>query len=423
MSSEKRVGIIATRLGGMDGVSLEVAKWSRVLRKEGNSVYWCVGEKGGKAYASYNITVIPALSVESPENKQIMKNLFRDDFDNNLFRKNIKEVAEEIEPKITGWVKKFKLKKIIVNNVNALPIHLPLAEAVDNVLGKNPDILALLHHHDFYWERPRYFTNSEKLRFYIRKYFPPHRKNVIHVVINSSAERELKRRHNLSSIVIPNIFDRFTAQKDDFNLSLKKDFGLEKDDVMFLLPCRIVPRKNMETAIELVATLKNPRIKLVISGCADSYDLMSTDYLKKIKKFGDKINRQLVFVCDLVGPRREKAGQKKIYSLADTYAYADFMIYPSSYEGWGNAFGEAMAFGVPTLVNRYKIFKQDIEPYGFRVIKINKGKLNDETIKEVNEILNNRSLRRRMIEHNQKIIKEHFGPETLLKKLKPFLDS
>src|SRR3972149_1037543 len=39
-----RIGFIATRLCGTDGVTLEVEKWARVLRQMGHEVFFCAGE-------------------------------------------------------------------------------------------------------------------------------------------------------------------------------------------------------------------------------------------------------------------------------------------------------------------------------------------------------------------------------------------
>jgi len=44
-----RIGFISTRLSGSDGVSLEVAKWMRVLRRMGHVCFFCAGELGGYA--------------------------------------------------------------------------------------------------------------------------------------------------------------------------------------------------------------------------------------------------------------------------------------------------------------------------------------------------------------------------------------
>ena len=56
---------------------------------------------------------------------------------------------------------------------------------------------------------------------------------------------------------------------------------------------------------------------------------------------------------------------KKVYTLWDLYHHADFVTYPSIYEGFGNALLEAIYFRKACLINRYSIFIRDIEPKGF----------------------------------------------------------
>lgn len=416
--TQKKIGIIATRLGGLDGVSLEVDKWVRVLKKEGFKTYLCVGEKAKESLVA---TVIPSLSVDDEENKNIINNFFEEEISSRFLKGKIDHEVEKTEEGISNWLKKYKIKKIIVENINALPIHVPAAVAIDNILRKNPDVKALFHHHDFHWERRSYFGGCKKIKPYLKKYFPPKRKNAFHITINSLAQESLLKKYDIKSIVIPNIFDRFTAAKDEYNSTFRRDMGLEKDDKLLVIPVRIVPRKNIEVAIEIVKELKNPKIKLIIAGCVDPYDFRSRVYFEKIQKLSTRMKDRIKFACGHIATRRQCVGEQKVYSLFDVYAHADFMLYPTLYEGWGNAFGEAMAFGVPTLVNRYEIFKRDIEKFGFEVVKINNGKLGKKTAKEVVEILNNKSLKSRMVKHNKEIIKKYFGPELLIKKLKPFI--
>ena len=45
------------------------------------------------------------------------------------------------------------------------------------------------------------------------------------------------------------------------------------------------------------------------------------------------------------------AAGKKVYTLFDIYPHADLVTYPSYYEGFGNAFLEAVYFRKPVVVN------------------------------------------------------------------------
>jgi mannosylglucosylglycerate synthase len=53
-----RIGFIATRLSGTDGVTLEVEKWSHCAQTMGHELYFCAGELG--SYAKDG-TLIPKL--------------------------------------------------------------------------------------------------------------------------------------------------------------------------------------------------------------------------------------------------------------------------------------------------------------------------------------------------------------------------
>jgi two-component system phosphate regulon sensor histidine kinase PhoR len=87
------------------------------------------------------------------------------------------------------------------------------------------------------------------------------------VVINSMAQKEMARRCSRSAAIIPNVFDFETPAPgiDDYNRDLRREIRLADDDWFILQPTRVVQRKGIEHAIELVRRLKDPRAKLVIS--------------------------------------------------------------------------------------------------------------------------------------------------------------
>ena len=50
-------------------------------------------------------------------------------------------------------------------------------------------------------------------------------------------------------------------------------------------------------------------------------------------------------VADRVGEVRQRDSEgRKVYTLWDLYHHADFVTYPSTYEGFGNALLEAIYF-------------------------------------------------------------------------------
>jgi len=49
----ERVGFVATRFLGNDGVSLESDKWAEILREAGHQVFWYAGKLDRKPKYSY----------------------------------------------------------------------------------------------------------------------------------------------------------------------------------------------------------------------------------------------------------------------------------------------------------------------------------------------------------------------------------
>jgi len=93
-----------------------------------------------------------------------------------------------------------------------------------------------------------------------------------------------------------------------------------------------------------------------------------------------------LFDAGIADPVNDGLKNPNQYSLWDIYPHADFITYPSLYEGFGNAFLEAIYFRKPMLVNRYATFVRDIEPKGFNLIVMD-GFLTKKTVQKARGIL------------------------------------
>ena len=78
---------------------------------------------------------------------------------------------------------------MVVENVFAIPMHIPLALALAQVIEET-GIPTIGHHHDFFWERQRFRLNCVPNLLW--QTFPPDLPSIKHVVINSLAQRDLK---------------------------------------------------------------------------------------------------------------------------------------------------------------------------------------------------------------------------------------
>jgi len=175
-----------------------------------------------------------------------------------------------------------------------------------------------------------------------------------------------------------------------------------------------VPRKGIEHAISLIAALNNPKCKLVITH--ESGD-EGEEYQSALAEMAEHQGVDLRFVADRVGDERSEVDGFKIYDLADAYAHADFITYPSIYEGFGNALIEAFYYRKPVLVNRYSIFVTDIEPKGFRVITMN-GYLTKDVVEHVRKVITDPVYRQEMVDDNYELGKMFFSYAVLRRKLR-----
>ena len=88
------IGFISTRLNGTDGVSLEVAKWSHILQKQGHEIFYCAGELGG--YAN-NGTLIPKLHFGHQSIRALSKRAFGEEAETSEnIRDEIYNTADEL---------------------------------------------------------------------------------------------------------------------------------------------------------------------------------------------------------------------------------------------------------------------------------------------------------------------------------------
>ena len=177
--------------------------------------------------------------------------------------------------------------------------------------------------------------------------FPPDLPSIEHVTINSVAQEDLSHRRGVSSTLVPNVldFEQSPPEPDDYALSLRREIGLADDDIIFLQPTRVVPRKGIEHSIALLANLKDPKCKLVISHASgDEGD----EYCEALFEMADYHNVDLRLIDERVDDKRGEDSQgRRIFTLADAYAAADFITYPSLFEGFGNALLEAFYYRKP----------------------------------------------------------------------------
>jgi glycosyltransferase involved in cell wall biosynthesis len=410
----QHVGFVSTRLSGTDGVSLESSKWAQVLWDRRHVSFWYAGKLDRDPAISMNV---PEAYFGHPEvaaiNEQAFGRLKRSA---DLTRK-IYELAEFLKRTLYDFVEQFSIDILVVQNALCIPMNIPLGVALTHFIAET-EFPTVAHHHDFYWERDRFAVNC--VGDFLEMAFPPRLPSIQHVTINSFAQQDLAHRKGCPSILIPNVldFEHPPPGADQFAADLRSEIGLEPEDIMVLQPTRVVPRKGIEHSISLMAQLKDPRFKLVVTHEAGDEGY---DYRESLVEMAENSGADLRFVDTIIGDTRfSDATGRKHYSMWDTYPHADIITYPSLYEGFGNALLEAFYFRKPVLVNRYSIFQADIEPKGFDVITMD-GFPTKSVAKKVRRVIDDERYRKKMVDRNYELATKFYSYSVLKRKLRAII--
>jgi mannosylglucosylglycerate synthase len=400
--------MVSTRFAGTDGVTLEAAKLAEVLAGAGHRVVWFAGELGpgftpGQTY--------PPAHFESAANRALEVACFGVRTRSPATTALIRECCDDLKAALRGFLGEFGVDLVVAQNVLCLPMQLPLGLALTEVLVEQ-DLPVLAHHHDFWWERDRFVPNAAA--DVLGAAFPPVLERMAHLVINTAAARELARRRAVTATVLPNVmdFERGPARPGD-GAAYRRAAGLGADDVLLLQPTRVVPRKWIEATVELAGRLPEAGGPPVTVAVTHAEGDEGHDYGARLRELAAGRGVDLRFV---------PAGGAGGPELADAYAAADLVCFPSVWEGFGNALLEAFFYRRPVLVNRYQVYADDIAPTGVRCIELD-GEVTDQAVAEVRALLTAPERGRAMAEANYQAGRRHFSYATVRERVLPLADA
>jgi glycosyltransferase involved in cell wall biosynthesis len=429
---------MSTRFAGTDGVSLETAKWAAVLERLGHKCFYFAGECDRPEERShvvpeafYHHPEIEALNQQAysgswtvtrearaahPEMAKLHKDFFSIYVRPPQMTRRINELKEYLKEELYKFAHRFDLEILVIENAVTIPLNLPLGLALTEFIAET-GFPAIAHHHDFRWERQRFQVNC--VGDYLAAAFPPNLPSIRHVVINSIQAQQLASRQGLTSRVIPNVmdFDSPPPEPDDYARTVRADFGIEPGEYFFLQPTRVIQRKGIEHAVELVRRVGLPA-KLIISHSAGDE---GTDYEDHVREYAHLLDVTVRFESDQVQDKRGLTEDgRKIYTLGDVYPHADLVTYPSAIEGFGNAFLEAVYYRRLIFVNNYSIYEVDIKPKGFRVAWFD-GYINKSALERVRHILKHPEEAQEWAEENYQLAKRYFSYTVLERRLQSIL--
>jgi len=216
---------------------------------------------------------------------------------------------------------------VVVENVLTIPMNLSASAALAGALQGRP---ALLHHHDPPWQRARYRHITE---------LPADDPAWRHVTINKLTAAEMGER-GIAASVVYNGFD--TDPPDGDRRGMRAALDVDDDELLVVQPARAIERKDVargiQTAEEIGATFW-------ITGPAEEGFQPTLDAL--------------------VTAARCRVIHRRAHDVNDLYAAADLVVFPSTWEGFGNPPIEASIRCRPVAVGRYPV-AEELRALGFR---------------------------------------------------------
>lgn len=408
------IGIVIARIGGLDGVSLETEKWIDVLQDDGHKIFVLTGDieiDRPLNLESNNILQIDELSLYNSlcVKEQILafqKDSIKSDKLFDLIEKNSATIMDSI----VEWVDENELDILIAENTVSLPSHISLGFGIHSAV-MDLDIPIICHHHDLAWDKGhRFISEHNEVNHFIKHIFPLQDDNAVHVTINTFAKQQFATKLGIDAYYIPNVvnFNKTFGERTNASIELRKELGLNKSDVALFQVSKIVRRKGIETAIELISKIPDKKVKLVITGTYT--DDEKKNYFDELVILVNKLNLEdrVIFGYDIV----------KNYTLSDIYGAADICTYFSKYEGFGNTFIEAVHAKKPIFVNDYKpVFLKDIASKGFITMMITDNEITEDAFNQMISIIENPNLREAIGEDNFEIGKKYFSYDVLKRRL------
>src|SRR5690606_6659780 len=115
------IGFVATRLAGVDGVSLETAKLATVFQEMGHNAFYCAGELDKFAPPG---RLVPAMHFTDPVAKNLHDEAFRQTPPKPEIFRRIYNMADYLRGELEAFVDEYKIDLIVPQNACAIPMNL-----------------------------------------------------------------------------------------------------------------------------------------------------------------------------------------------------------------------------------------------------------------------------------------------------------
>ncbi len=475
--SDLRIGIIHSLIGKNDGVSIVIDQTVNAMVKDmkidlGNIFFLC-------AHSSprFNAQTNEVFWHKNELHKTIIQT-YNDPTPPPGLEEAIHEAALYAKDVIKKWVDHNYIDLIIAHNTSH-PYNFITAVGLGYYIEelRSQGIIwpkLMVWWHDSYFERAIFSRPNSVVKKFL-KYLPgayvdgmafinQQQIDLGKKVFAQYNKNNLEKFFDMRAVVVPNTSDIpwdwrandwensdkiIAPPQDKYNETLLRDLGVMKairsrgfkpeDMVILLQHTRIVPRKKIEQAIDLAFRLSERYlmddlkkcIVVLVSGHSgdeqNEYKKFLVDYHNQLEKESPKADVILVFGEEVILSHRDIIVDKKYYNFVEVpsviAAAGGIGTYFSELEGFGNNLLEMISMGLPAVINKYDIYKKEIEHLGFALPAIENQDITDGLVEDAYQLLNNVKTRNRVVENNLEVLEEKLDHEIIAEKITPLISS
>ncbi|WP_347840888.1 hypothetical protein [uncultured Draconibacterium sp.] len=474
--NELHIGIIHSLIGKNDGVSIVIDQSVEAMSQHLNINIGNFFFLAAHSSPRFNAQTNDVFWHKSEAHKSILNNFNNPDAEG--LDEMIHENALYAKQVIKDWVEENDIDLIIAHNTShpynfitavGLGYYIEELRAEGIIWPK-----LMVWWHDSYFERAIFAHPNKVIQKYLK--YLPGVTYVNSIAFINKQQIDLGKRlfeeHNstklekffkLRTTVVPNTTEipwkwehlptetneLLCPEQDNYNDSFMKDIGLEKqvesrgftmdDTVILLQHTRVVPRKKIELAIDLAFELekkfrsnrKNKCLAVIVSGHSGDeqnqyLNNLYTHYTELCKANPDS-NVVLIFGEHNILSHRDIIVDKKFYKFAEVpsivAAHGGIGTYFSDVEGFGNNLLEMMSFALPAVINKYDVYKEEIEHYGFDLPAIDGGGITPDLVDAAYQLLTDIPYRNTIVKHNLQVLKEKLDHKIIAEKLEPIIKS
>ena len=321
-------------IGGVESV---IRQQARLMSQHGHEVTIICGE-GAEFEKRIQLLVLPELNSARPEVRAAQNEVYSGRPGPAYFR-----LLESLQERLSPLARSFDW--FLVHNIFTMPFNLAATQVLAGLGERNVGIIAWTH--DLAASNPDYNLPQDRTFDLIRE----RQRGVRYVTISEARAAQFQSLTGTNvDAIVPNGVDFVSASTVTPEVA-----ELVGDDlagsIILLYPTRILPRKNIAFALQIIGALRDNglKVRLLVTGAPDTHNRSAAEHFTGLKRITGELGIQemVSWVNELF-----YVDERHLHSL---YMVADALLFPSRQEG----------FGLPVLeaaVHRLPVFCSNIEP-------------------------------------------------------------